>query len=459
MKKYFPLIFILCGLFALLAGALMGVLISMVYILPDFLTDFIPFNQLRPMHTSFVISWIIMTAIGGIYFYISRVEGMKMYSPNLSIAHLILYLVIAVLIPISLLTKNMGGREYLEFSPYLILPILIGWVFFGINYFKTVLRSVSNWPAYYWMWGIGIIFMIFHLSESNFWMIQSIREDFVRDMTIQWKSYGSFVGSWNMLVYGTALYLMSKVKDTTNVARGKTTFFFLFLGLTNLMFGWAHHTYILPTQEWVRYFAYGISMTEWIIFIKIVWSWSRSLTKTDRKKYSMVYRFIIASDIWVFINLVMALLMSIPAFNYYSHGTHITVAHSMGTTIGINTCILFASVWYIASKLKGKEVLGKYSVRSFYLFNVSLGVFFVALIVMGIKKMMWQQGNETFAELHGSSHSLYVIFIISGVLLFVSLAFIAIPLIKQLVPYCHRVVLPKKMVEDIENYEAEEDRY
>lgn len=459
MKKYFPLIFIVCGLFSLLAGAFMGVLISMVYVLPDFLTEFIPFNQLRPMHTSFVISWIILTVIGGIYFYISRIEGYKLYSPNLSIVHLILYLIIAVLIPLSLLTKNMGGREYLEFSPFLILPILIGWVFFGINYFKTVLRSVGNWPAYYWMWGIGIVFMIFHLSESNFWMFQSIREDFIRDMSIQWKSYGSFVGSWNMLVYGTALYLMSKVKDTVNIARGRTTFFFVFLGLTNLMFGWAHHTYILPTQEWVRYFAYGISMTEWIIFIKIVYDWSRSLTKADRKKYSMVYRFIIASDIWVFINLVMALLMSIPALNYYSHGTHITVAHSMGTTIGINTCILFASVWYITSKLNGIEILNRFSIQSFYLFNTTLAVFFIALIAMGVKKIIWQQRGASFAELHSSSHALYLIFIVSGTLLFCALGLIAIPLIKQLLPFCHRVVMPREMVERIEDYEEDEDSY
>ena len=33
--------------------------------------------------------------------------------------------------------------------------------------------------------------------------------------------------------------------------------------------------------------------------------------------------------------------MSIPTINIYTHGTHVTVAHAMGTTIGINM-ILFA---------------------------------------------------------------------------------------------------------------------
>ena len=99
------------------------------------------------------------------------------------------------------------------FHPYLILPILLGWVLFGINYFKTVYKTVTNWPVYLWMWGVGIIFMIYHLSEANFWVFDFFREDFVKDLTVQWKSYGSFVGSWNLLVYGTALYLMTKIKE------------------------------------------------------------------------------------------------------------------------------------------------------------------------------------------------------------------------------------------------------
>lgn len=458
MRKYFPLIFILFGLFALLFGSFAGVLISLVYVLPDFMKEYIPFNQLRPIHTSFALSWIIMTAVGGIYFYVYRQEKMRLYSRSLGVVHLILYIIIAILIPLSLLTNNMGGREYLVFSPYLIPPILLGWFFFGINYFKTVVKSVKNWPAYYWMWGIGIVFMILHLSESNFWVFQSLRADYIRDVTVQWKSYGSFVGSWNMLVYGTALYLMSKVKNDVNIARGKTTFFFVFLGLTNLMFGWAHHTYIIPIQPWVRYVAYGMSMTEWILFIKIVWGWSKSLTKKDKKKYSMVYRFIIASDIWVFINLIMALLMSIPAFNYYSHGTHITVAHTMGTTIGINTSILFSSVTFILSKLNGKEITSRVSNLGFYLFNGSLAVLFCSLIVMGIIKMNWQDTHASYTELHSSSHSLYVLFILSGVILFCSLLMIILPMIKQLFPYCYRATLPTKMIKEIEQIEKEKGR-
>ena len=458
MKRDFSLLFILLGLIALVIGVLFGLLISMVYIFPGFFKDIVPFNQLRPMHTSFVISWIILTAIGGIYYYIQHEEKLQLFSRELAKWHFAIYFAVALIIPFSLLTNKMGGREYLEFTPVLILPILMGWVFFGINYYKTLFKSVKNWPAYYWMWGIGIAFMIFHLSESNFWMFDSFRKDFIKDISVQWKSYGSFVGSWNMLVYGTALYLMSKIKDDVKIARGRTTFFFMFLGLTNLMFGWAHHTYIIPTQPWIRYVAYAISMTEWIIFIKIVWSWRKSLSKSDKTTNSMAYRFILASDFWVFVNLVMALFMSIPSVNYYTHGTHITVAHSMGTTIGINTMILFASVSFILSRskanCKNNQVFQKFS---FYFLNGSLFIFWLMLIVLGLLKIDAGNAAAGSASLLESQAIYYIVFVFTGLLLFISILLIAIPMIYRLEPICTTLLYPKTIQDEIDFIEEAEN--
>lgn len=331
-----------------------------------------------------------------------------------------------------------------------ILPILLGWFIFGYNYFKSLVGKVKDWPVYYWMWGIGIVFMIFHLSEANFWVFDYFRKDYVKDLTVQWKSYGSFVGSWNMLVYGTAFYVLSKIKDNTNIARGRVTFFFFFLGLTNLMFGWAHHAYILPTLPWIRYVAYAVSMTEWIIFIRIIYGWRKSLTPREKKENSMAYMFIRASDFWVFANLVMALLMSIPTLNFFTHGTHVTVAHSMGTTIGINTCILLASVSFILSKLEVKHRPTRK--LPFYMFNGSLFVFWITLIAMGLKKAVWELNNPDghIGELHSESAPYYIAFVISGIALFISIVWIAIPMIRSLLPYCRHLIIPDSMYEEIE---------
>jgi nitric oxide reductase subunit B len=330
---------------------------------------------------------------------------------------------------------EMKGREYLAYSPILTIPILLGWFLFGLNYFKTLVNKVSNWPVYYWMWGTGIVFMIFHLIEAHLWVFPYFKESIIKDMSVQWKSYGSFIGSWNMLVYGLAIYVMSKIKDDQAVARGKLVFFFYFLGLVNLMFGWAHHTYIIPMQPWIRVVAYIISMTEWIILAHIILSWKRSLNQEQKIESSMSYRFLITADFWVFLNLFLALLFSIPAINFFTHGTHITVAHSMGTTIGINSTILLASVFFIVSKLNPEFNVKQFIIqKGFLLFRVSLLFFWILLLVAGIKKSHWMYFSENvlFSEMQESLYLVYVGILVFGIGLTLALIMLAVPLLRNL---------------------------
>jgi len=435
MKNKIALFFIISALSALLLGICFGLFASLQYIIPDFLKDYIPFNKMRPFHVTTVISWIVLCAIGSIYFFITKVEGFQLFSKKLYVLHFILFILTGLGIYISFLTGKMEGREYLAYTPILTIPIVIGWILFAVNYFKTVSGNLKNWPVYYWMWGTGIAFMIYHLCEAHFWMIPSFRSHFIKDISVQWKSYGSFVGSWNMLVYGIAIYLMSKIKKDVSLAHGKTVFFFYFLGLTNLMFGWAHHTYIIPTQPWIRYVAYAISMTEWVVLAHIIYSWIKSLSDADKKKYCMVYKFLKAADFWVFLNIILALLFSIPAINFFTHGTHITVAHSMGTTIGINTTILLASVFFIVQKIVPEyKTNTAFIKRSYYLFNTALFFFFGALLWAGVKKSNWMYFTEGvhFSEMQDGLFNVYIAFFVFGLGLVVSIISLATVLLKAL---------------------------
>lgn len=451
MQRNLPLVFLVLGLLALIVGISAGVLLSITYIVPDFMEGILPFNQLRPIHITFVVSWIILTATGGIYYYLGCDFPWSFPTGRSVKIHLMLFFVLGFGILASYFLGKMGGREYLVFPPAFIPLILLGWLLFAFAYFKTLTAKVRNWPVYYWMWGTGIVFMIFHLSESNFWFIQSIRSDYIKDITIQWKSYGSFVGSWNMLVYGTATYVMAKISGKENPGRGKLVFFFYFLGLSNLMFGWAHHTYLIPTLPWVRYVAYATSMTEWIIFINIVRNWNKSLSKPIIEKYKLAHLFINASDVWVFLNLLMALLISIPAINYYTHGTHITVAHSMGTTIGINTMILFASLSYVLVE-RGQGVHLAINKFWFYLLNWSLLVFWVTLIVMGIVKAYYTTKfpDLTMQEIHSHSWIYYLIFMLTGLFVFTALLGLSFSYLKKLVPLCTYMLLPQNVKDVID---------
>ena len=188
------------------------------------------------------------------------------------------------------------------------------------------------------------------------------------------------------MIYGTALYLMVKLSGDAGIARGKKVFVFWFLGLSNLMLNWGHHIYNVPTAGWIRHVAYGISMAEWIFLINIIRGFRAKMTEQRIHKSVLTYRFLLASEFWLFLNLFLALLMSIPAINRYTHGTHITVAHAMGTTIGINTMILLASLGTML-KIDAFMRSGRMWITiGRRITTVSLLVFWFALIAAGLLK-------------------------------------------------------------------------
>ena len=437
MNSKIPLILLSLGLASLLLGAGLGLLITNQILHPDFLKDMIAFNRLRPLHVSSEIGWIILTVIAGVYTYVAQTHNLKWRFPWMTRLHFFLLVFSAIFILFSYISGRMGGREYLTFHPLISIPIILGWLVFGIHYFSTLRAAKSKWPVYFWMWGTGIAFMIFHLCEAHLWLLPYFRSYFIRDITVQWKSYGSFFGSWNMLIYGTAIFLMAKIKNDEQVATGKMAFFFYFLGLTNLMFGWAHHTYLIPTKPWVRGIAYAISMTEWIVFIYMIMDWVRSLRAEEKQSFSHSFSFLKATDFWVFLNLFMALLMSIPTIHFYTHGTYITVAHSMGTTIGINTSILLASSVFLVSRLHSGQQLQSNRLISngFWVFNCSFLVFWLNLIISGIlkAKMHSQAPVMPFAVMQAELNPLMILFFVAGCGILVGLMMIVFPLFPVLV--------------------------
>lgn len=429
----YPFYFIAAGLLSLLLGLLCGLLAGFQYVVPDFIKETLPFTALRPLHTLFVVSWVLLTATGGIYYYLSQNKAHSLSESYWVKAHFWIFILTGFGIVLSYLFRNFAGKEYLEFPSYFYFPIVSGWLLFGIQYFKTLAATFKTWPVYYWMWATGIVMMIYHFTEAHLWLLPYFKSHFIQNTALQWKAGGSYVGSWNMLVYGTAIYVMAKIAQDERYATSGKAFFFYFLGLTNLMFGWAHHVYIVPTAPWIRYLAYGISMTEWIILGSIIYDWKKNLAKAPPIHFPMASQFMRLADFWVFLNIILALLISIPAINLFTHGTHITVAHSMGTTIGINTLILLSSVTYIVESNQYSVSVSKirFGIR---LFQTSFVLFWCCLLLMGVQKAHWTFFNQalSFSQFQDAMHWFYLLFVLFGLGIFIGLYRIVFELLNAL---------------------------
>lgn len=193
--------------------------------------------------------------------------------------------------------------------------------------------------------------------------------------------------------------------------------------------------YSKPYDAMESYVAYSISMTEWIILLRIIYLWKKDMSKARKKRFSVSYKLMMLSDFWIILNLFLALLISIPAVNLFTHGTHITVAHSMGTIIGINTLILLSSISFILEDFKQLTNRCKKNISiGLKIFNISFIGFWIVLIIMGIKRSHWLYISDSisFSRFQESSHSLYIIFGIFGIGLLVGLYVVIYQLISSM---------------------------
>ena len=427
-----PKLYLLTGLILLAVGLLFGISGAIQYLVPDYLKEHFSFEKIRPLHVTSILFWIILGSTGGVVSYLQQYNNQKIKYPFLLKIQYLIFSITILTILIAYIFGFFGGREYWEFPPILALPIAIGWILFIINFISSV-NSFRNQPVYIWMWMTGVFFFLLTFTENYLWEFPYFREHFVKDMTIQWKANGSLVGSWNQMIYGTAFFLMDKLSGNTAGSKSNLAFRMYFLGLGNLMFNWGHHIYTLPTENYIRVVSYAVSMTEWILLARIIYLFRKTVTEAQKLFHYFPFRFLFASEIWVFLNLALAILMSIPVLNLYTHGTHITVAHAMGTTIGINTMILLGACFEFMMKKNDTLVGSKVLNFVFWLTQFSLFVFWVTLIIIGLNRGMWQMQTtpSPFSSMMAEQAGLFHVFVVSGIVLMISLLTIAVALLNS----------------------------
>lgn len=432
IKYYFRSILLL-----LIATLSFGLLSSFAFLFPEWFNNTLPFQQLRPMHVSSALFWIVSGAVGCLIVNSNKIMVFSNTNITTIKSFMIIWITSIVVIFTFYSLKQYGGREYWEFPPILSIPIAIAWILLMIGYYRHWFAIKNKKPLYIVMWGTGILFFFITFLEQNLWHIDWFRQSYLREITVQWKANGSMVGAWNQMIYGTSLYMMVRISGDKQIAQNKSVYFFYFLSLSNLMFNWGHHIYNVPTAGWVRHISYAISMTEWLFFISMIRSFKGKLTEYRKLKNLTTYRFIIASELWLFFNLALAIMMSIPAINMYTHGTHITVAHAMGTTIGINSMILLGAIGYSLGIDDTNNRTKRLVHSGFYISQISLIVFWISLIIAGVLKAYRSRvlNIDSFQEIMSPAIVALKIFSISGIGVFAGMTLISI---------CYMQLLNKK---------------
>jgi len=390
-----------CIVLSLLFGAL-GALYYVPGISARMVQAGISLAQLRPLHTTFASAWIFLGAAAGVYKFVFDTFGEPSRADMRRFRiHMVLWgtagLGVLATVPFGITS----GREYLGFHPAISVLIWVGWLLFAWNFLSKVWRKFWAQPVYVYMWGVGVLFFLWTFAEGHAYLLPFVGKHPVADLQIQWKSCGTLVASFNQMVYGSLIYLAVKKSGDERIGHSRSAFWLFYVGLLNSFTNYAHHTYHLPQSHFVKWTAFIVSMLEIIILVRVLQELTaamRTRQRLYRGNYGVIERFVNLSKRWNLFLLTIAIAISVPPWNALIHGTHVVMAHAMGSELAIDSYILLGFFAFLLTGLFPKrevseEIIDGRGVQGIigYLnaFLVSLVILFlISGITTGITRYM-----------------------------------------------------------------------
>ncbi len=311
----------------------------------------IEFQFLRPLHTTFASAWIFLGGITCVYKFLFDTFGQPTSGDKRRFKFQMVCWGIAGLGILTTVPFGWtSGREYIGFHPIFSLFIVAGWLAFATTFFLKVHKQFWSRPVYVYMWATGILYFLYTFAEGHAYLLPQVGDRPIVDLQIQWKSCGTIVASFNMLVYGTLMYLAEMISGDRKYAQSTKGFALMGVGLLNSFTNYAHHTYHIPQSELVVWISFLVSMSEIIILFSVFNDVAASLAKRKPSdQFETATHFIDLARNWTLALLFVAILISIPPLNSVIHGTYVVMAHAMTSEIGIDSFILFALIAYLLS--------------------------------------------------------------------------------------------------------------
>ncbi|MFQ5701442.1 MAG: cbb3-type cytochrome c oxidase subunit I [Acidobacteriota bacterium] len=346
-------------------------------------------QQVRPIHDTFAFAWVFLGSVTVVYFYVLGESGAPSAAMQRRVFwQLTLWSLAGVGILATLLGGLFSGREYIGYHPAFSVLILIGWLLFAKNYFARVGFRLRGRPVYIYMWTVGICLFVVAYIEGHLYLLDFFAHRPIRDIAIQWKSNGVLVGSFNLLAYGSLMYITGRIQGDDRYSHSRTAYALFCVGLLNSFANYGHHTYHLPQSSWIHWISFSVSMLESIILVKVVLD-IPGLWNTHPRSVALQtpLRFVRSAALWSALLLVLALAISVPPLNTLIHGTHVVVAHSMGSMLGIDSMILWAGLAYVMIFLTGPReriAWGHHIPGAILLANFLLFLLWATLLARGL---------------------------------------------------------------------------
>jgi len=156
------LVYFAGALLLFVVQVLVGTLAGVVYVLPNVLSELVPFNVIRMIHTNALIVWLLMGFFGAGYYLVPEEAETELYSPKLAYIQFGLFMFGGLAAVVSYLFGIHGGREFLEQPIWIKMAIVVVALMYLFNLSMTVLKgrrtAVTN-VLMLGLWGIAVFFL------------------------------------------------------------------------------------------------------------------------------------------------------------------------------------------------------------------------------------------------------------------------------------------------------------
>ena len=410
-----------CALALFAAQVTFGLVLGYIYVAPNFLSELLPFNIARMVHTNALIVWLLLGFFGAAYYLIPEETETELYSTKIAYLQLILLMVGASAAVLTYLTDafqgnvllGKQGREFLEQPLWVKLGIVVAALMFLFNVTLTVLKgrktAISN-VLLLGLWGIALFFLFSLYNPSNLTL----------DKIYWWYVVHIWVeGVWELVMASVLAFMMLKLTGIDREVIEKWLYVIVALALFTGLLGTGHHYYWIGTPGYWQWIGSVFSSLEVVPFFGMmafafvmVWKGRR-----DHPNKAALLWALGCSTLAFFGGGVWGFLHTLAPVNYYSHGTQITAAHGHLAFFGAYVCLNLAIMSYSIPHMRQREPYNQVAnMVSFWLMSSGMAFMTFTLTFAGVVQTHLQRVNgESFMDVQDQLGLFYWMRLGSGV--------------------------------------------
>ena len=234
----------------------MGLLLGWTYVSPNFLSDLIPFNVGRMLHTNSLVVWLLLGFFGAAYYLVPEESEREIHSPMLAWLQLAIFVLgtagVVVTYLFNLFDGNwlLGneGREFIEQPKWVKVGIVVAALIFLYNISMTVLAGKKTAITNILLLGLWILSLLFLFAFVN-------PDNLALDKMYWWYIVHLWVeGTWELVMASILAFLMLKLTGVDREVVEKWLYVIAALALFSGILGTGHHYYWIGTPgywQWI----------------------------------------------------------------------------------------------------------------------------------------------------------------------------------------------------------------